>query len=149
MTTQLIQIIEFVLGGIVSLGVLAGGIGYLVSQFSKGKGDEKKDDLETQNELTLYLKNQVEGYKEIADKQNKKIADMDKELTTFKALIEEKDKTIAKYLEILQNRNPDLEKSLKEISASMSDIKVFMQHVDTHLEKSSKDMKITGTVTQQ
>ncbi len=149
------QIAEIVIGSLAGLGLLAGGIGYLKSQYVEGKTGEKKSDLETQNELTTYLKNQIETYKDIIKKQaedntennkvqNEKFAKMNTDITTMKAVIDEKDKTIAKYLEILQNRNPDLEVSLKEISASMTDIKTFMKHIDSHLEK---ELKITGTVT--
>ncbi len=152
------QIVGFILGGIASIGILAGGIGYSIQLFMQGRKGDKKTDLETQNELTDYLKNQVEVYKGMANDyqvkyvesnktHSKELAEMRTEISTFKAVINEKDQTIAKYLQILQNRNPDLEDTLKGIAETLSGINKFMQHIDTHLEKSTGDnMKISGTI---
>lgn len=147
--TNSYTILEVALGSLLSLGALAGGLGYLYSQYSKGKKGESKDEIDTQNSLTKYLKTQIETYKQIAKEQDEKISNMGKEISAFRAVIEEKDKTINKYLEILQNRNPELEDTLKGIAESLVGIRGFMEHIDTHLEKSSKEMKIVGTVTQK
>ncbi len=144
MKSSTIQLAIEIIGAI---GVFSMGIGYIYTQFIVGKHSRVKDDLQTENDLTTYLKNQVNGYKEIAETQNKKIAEMDKEMSTFKAIIAEKDKTIEKYLEILQGRNPELEDILKDIAASMTDIKSFMKHIDTHLENSGTTIETKTTTT--
>lgn len=124
--------------------VIVGGLGYGISAFLKGGLRGKTDTLESENALTTYLKNQIETYKGIVDEFNKKLTDMGKEMSAMKAVIDEKDKTIQKYLDILQNRNPELDKFIAEMSGTMKDIKNFMVKVNDHMEQ---DLQITGTLT--
>ncbi len=142
MTTEYIQII-------VGTGVIAVGLGYIGSQFWRGKSSSRKDELEAETTLTEYLKNQIDGFKGMVDDQNIKIVDMGKEIAGLRATIEEKDKTIQRYLEILQNRNPELEKFMSDISGTMKLIEGFMEKINEHMTKQDHDLKIEATVSKQ
>lgn len=164
---SILQIIQYALGTIASLGILSLAVGYLYAQFSRGKSERGKSEIENENTLVVYLKNQIGGFKEIIENQDKKIVELGKEIASFRAVIEEKDKTITKYLEILQNRNPALENFIdkvgktadnaeafmkenrensKQVSDILLEIKKFMEGVNLHLEQ---DMEIKGTITAQ
>lgn len=147
MNSQIIQIIET--GGLIILG-----FGYVYAQFFKGKNARAKEDLETENSLTTYLKNQINGFKEIVEEQNKKIIELGKEVASLRAVIEEKDNTIQKYLDILQNRNPELEVFMQESKVFhqgqtqvLEKIGRFMETINKHLEKQSEDIEVLTTVT--
>lgn len=163
-----ITTIQISIGIIISLGVLAFGFGYVYSQFKKGKNDRTKTDLETENSLTTYLKNQVEGFKQIAKEQDQKIADLGKEISAMRAVLDEKDKTIDKYLAILQNRNPELEQFMVKVSRTsdmaeeyitnaksynqqqteiLNEIRNSMRNINVHMETQNKEMKIEGKIT--
>lgn len=143
-----------IIGGIGSLGILALGIGYLWSQFIRGKKSGSKENIDAENTLVTYLKNQVEGFAKIVKEQDIKFVALGKEIAALKATIDEKDKTIEKYLGILQNRNPELDTFIKESRIRqehtleiMTQIKDCMVNINTHMQKHEKDLKIEATVT--
>lgn len=136
-----IQAIAEIIGAI---GALAAAIGYLVSQYTKGKKDGRDENIKAQTDLMTNLQAQIGGYQKVLEDNNRKLIDMDKQNATFKAIIEEKDKTIEKYLKILENRSPELENTLKALLGTMNKIEDFMH---THIEGAGKDMKIEGTIT--
>lgn len=129
---------------------VAGLVGYTLAQFWNSKKDKRKDDIETENTLTTYLKNQIEGFKNIAKEQDTKIQTMDKQLAEFKAVIGEKDKTIERYLQILQNRNPELENFIKQSTEyQKSSTQAFgaITKVLTEMsENLQKDLTIKATI---
>lgn len=165
MSTDILSITEVTVGLLGGVGVLALGLGYIYSQFSKGKNGQTKEQLETENSLTTYLKNQVSGFKEIIDNQNVKITELGKEMAGLRATLDEKDKTIDKYLAILQNRNPELENFISsmtknaaqydtfmkdsaafqgELMGVMKGLTSFMEKINTHMEQ---DLTIKSTIT--
>ncbi len=149
---------------VASAAIIIGGGAYAVSLFFSSKKTAVKDDLETQNDLTLYLKNQIETYKEMIreydqkmEERNKefdkKYNELGKELAALKATSDEKDKTIAKYLEVLQNRNPELDQFIKDSRAKwdqqiniISQVLQFMKNINEHMNKQNQDLKIEATV---
>lgn len=138
---------------IIGVGIIALGFGYVTSQFLVGRKGRTKDDIETENTLTTYLKNQIEGFKEIVEKQNNRIAGAEKEISALRATLGEKDKIISRYLEILQNRNPEIDTFIKESKVRqeqqmgiMNEIKVFMKNINDHMVQQNKDLKIEATV---
>lgn len=163
------ELLQKILEVVIALGIAAFGFGYLYSQFFQGKNNQTKESIDTENSLTTYLKNQIEGFKDIVAAQDKKINEMGKEIAAMRAVSEEKDKTITKYLEILQNRNPEMDAFIKKVTLAsdaqaefrkqaaeksdiqmniLKEIQTFMESINNHMEKSSKDLKIEATVTQ-
>lgn len=135
------------------IGATALVIGYASAAFFKGRNSRKKEDLDTENSLTTYLQNQVKGYQKMVDDMKKDIAEMGKEISALRATIEEKDRANKQYLEILQNRNPELEQFMKESSARgveglkiLQGITGFMESINTHMQQQNKDMTISATI---
>ena len=90
------QAIQSVLPLIIAVGAISLGLGYIVSQFFRGKNDRTKTDIDIENSLNTYLKNQISGFQLVIDEQNKKLETLQKEVSAMHAVIEEKDKTIDK-----------------------------------------------------
>ena len=157
MNIDAIKNIAEIIGSVIAgIGLLSAGIGYCYSQFKTGKSAATKDSLESQNELTQYLRDQIDGYKEIAKEQNSKISNMEKQIASMQAIISEKDSTIKKYLDILQNRNPELDQFMQESRQKWQDQLNFisqildaMKNINEHMDVQKKDIKIQATVTQK
>lgn len=129
-----LQILQ-VLAAISTGGLIFLTIGYFAAQFFQGGRNRNKDDIETENSLNTYLKNQVAGFKEIVEIQNKKIVELGEKIAELSGAMNEKDKTIAKYLEILQNRNPELLTVLKEIKDFMGQLHTAVKTIDERSEQ--------------
>ncbi len=108
------EILLFILGSIVSLGVLAGGIGYLISKFRSGSKEEKAAILSSAETLAKFWEDQATGYKSMMaekDKSNdEKFLKLTTELGEIRGQLLEKDKQVKQYLDILQNRDPETKK---------------------------------------
>lgn len=137
------------------LGILAGGIGYLVSIFRKSNKQENVEVVTTANQLTEFWKDQIQGFKVMVEDQNKKIQDLSNELNLVKGQLMEKDKQIKTYLEILQNRNPEMEEFMKYMVQSVKDqgeshkqiVDVLKEIHDFARLEHERDFNITATVT--
>lgn len=150
--TNIAEIFGAVVGGI---GAISAGIGYCYSQFNTGNTAATKDSLESQNELTQYMKDQIDGYKSMVEGQNVKITDMGKKLATMEALLAAKDKTIKEYMDIITNRNPELDQYMKESRQKWEDQKNIisqildaMKNINAHMDKHRKDIRIDATINQ-
>lgn len=169
-----IQIIEFALGAFAALGIFAFGAGYLVSQFGKGKKEEKNDIVSSADQLTQFWKEQAEGYKVMMaekDRSNdEKIQKLTREVGELRGQLTSTQEQNKKLEAIFQNRNPEMEAFMKTILAVadqsqkfMADNKIFQQdqhnvmveirdfmgHINEHLESVDKDLKIETTVSKQ
>lgn len=100
-------------GQLVVFIVVIGGILATVLYFrainARAKTTSRKDELDSENTLTTYLTNQINGFKKIVDDQNKSITDMGKELAALTAVVGEKDKQIKNLQATLNLRNPEME----------------------------------------
>ncbi len=148
---------------ILLVGTVATGIGYGTALIFKGRSMRSKEELDNENSLNTYLKNQIGGFKEIIEGQNAKITELGNAMAAMKAVIEEKDKTIEKYLAILQNRNPELENFMQKMNTTLSTISQYMERntmlmgnthelmkeVEKHMKQEGGDLKIEATVTKQ
>lgn len=152
-----------------TIGIIVMGLGYLYSQFFKGKNDRTKEDIETENALVTYLTNQNKGFEKVVKEQDEKINSLGREMSamqatilekdkTMQAALLEKDKTIEKYLALIENRNPEMENFMVRLTkyadnadtfmsgqvGIMEEIKTFMQSINTHLEK---EFTVKSTIT--
>lgn len=154
---QTTNTILYVVGAIGSVGLLAGGIGYLINQFRTGG-----------TSLSAFYKEQAEGYKvmltekenqwQLKDKAwNEKFQEISKEVGQIKGQLLEKEKQAQQYLEILQNRDPEMKKFMEiMISAATNQTTVNTEivrvlgeiHNMTSLEH-ERDFKVTATVSKQ
>ena len=120
MNPQLTQISTIIIGSIISLGILAAGFGYFFAQWKRG-GNEYNTNLI--NNLKDLLKSEQEKNVELLKEKQElfitlqaQIAVLQKETAELRGTVLGQTKMIDQYKELLTNRNPELEKTLKEIS---------------------------------
>jgi hypothetical protein len=120
-----------------------GAIAFAIGQFNLSRKSTKANDIESENSAMSLLQRQVATFKDTIKELTAKVETMGKEISALQAvnLVIEKDKE--KYLAILQNRNPEFEKFMGDISGTMVDIKNFMKQINDHMEK---EIVVTSTV---
>lgn len=159
------QISIIVIGSIGSLGLLAFGAGYLMSQFGKGSRDDKTSIMESAEKLTTFWKDQAEGYKVMmAEKDNKNqglINDLTRQVGELRGQLNEKQASYDKLEKVLQGRGPEQEKFMATMLSVAEQAQSFMttqqkfsesmgklmEQIDTHLK--SQDLKVVSTITKQ
>ena len=124
MNTQVEQVATIVIGSLVSLGVLALGFGYLFGQWKRGGNEYNtslvnnlKDLLKSEQEKNAIL---LKEKQELFVTLQAQITQNQQELAKLQGTVGAQTKMIEQYKELLTNRNPDLEKTLKEISTPPS-----------------------------
>lgn len=81
----------------------------LVDKFFNGAGKIRKEVIETYKERNEQLEGQLKGLQE-------QITQHSKEIAKLSGILEEKDKVILSLNQTIQNRNPELEKTLRSIN---------------------------------
>ncbi len=108
------------------LGVFMGGvaaIGYAFGQFRHGQSDRRKDDVGEKKDAFGLLQEQVDSLAALCDKQKTQI-------TILQTQAEEREKKAKEYIEIFQNRNPEMV--------------AFMTYMTSTAKTSESYMKDTG-----
>jgi len=130
-----------VISSLIGLGILAGGMGYLISSF-RGGG----------NKLTSFWKEQADGYKlmmvekdRVNDEKfqvlHKEIGELNGRLNAEQALNERLEK-------IFQNRNPEMDSFMKGMVDSMGQIGRVLSEIHTMTKaEHERDFQISATVT--
>ena len=138
------ELVQLMLG----LGVILGGAGYGFGQFFSGrkrvkeeKTQEEKGVLDLLNERNKVLEGLIKAHEE-------DITQLRNELDTMKAVVQEKDSKIKDYMTILQNRSPELNEFMKDLtvvarnsqdymlstSKILIEIKDFMGKINQHFD---------------
>jgi|GEM_PF-6574254 len=128
------DLIKLIAEIVIGLGVFAGGIGYLVSIFKKGTAtikEQSENVVATSDQLTQFWKDQVEGFKQMVAAQDLKLQMLTNDLNKMKGQMEEKEKQNKSYLEILQNRNPEMEQFMKTMLIYQKDSMTLFEQM-TH-----------------
>ena len=121
------------INAVLAIGVLCFGVGYAVERFFSGKR-KRDDELDKQRtDLIETLTAQLDGQKEINATLKEQIAELQKqhqsiaeEVHHLKGLNEANEKKIQEYLQIISYRNPDLDKTLANISSVVKEVVPFM-----------------------
>ncbi len=143
------------------IGILSGGIGYLISTFRKGSAEQKSDVISSSEQLSSFWKEQADGYKLMMAEKDRVYTDKLEKLTVevgqIRGQLIEKEKQSAIYLEILQNRDPETKKfmelmiqAVKDQAESHSGIMKTLSEVHTMASmQHERDFKVTATVSKQ
>jgi chromosome segregation ATPase len=110
------------LNAILAFGVVLAGLGYLINQFMSGRRKSNQ-------ELIEDLTKQMQAQKEVIDSMQSQIINMTAEINHLKGLNEANEKKIQEYLQIITNRNPDLDKTLTAITGVIQDVLPFMKEM--------------------
>ena len=136
------------LQAVIAFGVIVAGAGYVFSQFKKGRNQQSQDDLVNQNQTFDLMRKQVDALQLLAEDNEKKIDDLSRQVGLLQIEIEKRDKIITDYLNILQNRNPELEEFMKNMSRIGNEWERYMQESTKTLSQVRLDIaKITPVPT--
>lgn len=120
----------FILEVLAGFGAIIAGIGYAYGQFKKGSNQGVRDVVDQNQKTLTLLENQVESLQAIATNGVKQINELQQRVSTLEGVIAEKDKEIAQYLKIFQDRNPEMTKFMEEITAISKRANGWMTEVD-------------------
>lgn len=163
MNMNAIDIILSAVGGFISLGILAAGFGYAYAQFKRGTNQQQTDAVESETQLTKYWKDQVDGFKVMVTELNRRVEVLSGELNQLKGQLVEKEKQNREYLAILQDRDPQTQTFMsdmtqfvkdqavfqKDVHQTMVDIHAFMNSILPYFEMVGKDLTIEATVSKK
>lgn len=129
---QYLQIFLIVFGALGGVGIFAGGIGYLRSQYRKGGKEEKSEILTSSNEIVNFWKTTAENYQTIlATKEtawNEKFQDLTKQVGELRGQLTAEKNQNERLEKIFQNRDPETQEFMKYM------IKASANHDESHKE---------------
>lgn len=144
-----------------SLGLLAGGVGYLMSQFRSGSKRQNNEIVNSSTEIINFYKTENESLKAIMlekDKSNDaKFQQLTSEIGEIRGQLIEKEKQNKQYLDILQNRDPDTQQFQELLIKSCNDqgdinkqVVAILQEIHKFaIAEHERDFTITSTVTKE
>lgn len=128
----------------ITAGLICSGLGYVAAQFFKGKKDASEQAVSSAQTLLDFWKDQAEGYKammEAKDKaSNEKFESLMREIGELNGKLKAAEDQNKRFEEIFQNRNPELDNTLKEILT-------FMKKINEHMATANKGFKVESTIT--
>lgn len=152
------QIALFILGSIASLGIIAGGIGYLINTFRKGSKIERSDILSSAEQLAKFWQEQAQGYKTMMEekdaKYTEKINTLTREVGELKGQLNAETNQKKEYLAILQNRDPETKKFYEYVMKAIENqetvnsemIRVLKEIHTMTTEERNREMHVEGTI---
>lgn len=154
------QALLWVLGSLGSLGVLLGGMGYLVSKWKGGTKEEEaesKDLISSNDQIKEFYKNQNEDLKKIISEQNGKIETLTREVGEVRGQLTAQSKQAAEYLAILQGKDDGTKKFMELMVQAVKDqaenqkemIRVLGEIHAMAQAEHDRDFKIESVVTKQ
>lgn len=95
------------------------GLGYLVGNFQRGKLERQKDETTVKQSVFDLLQKEVTELEDMVAKD-------EKEMAVMKIQIEEKERKVREFMEILQNRNPEIVNYMATSYSYMKDSSLYM-----------------------
>ncbi len=112
-TRDIVEILLVTMGGIAA-------VGYAFGQFRRGQNDRRKDDVEGKKDAFGLLQEQVDSLEELCDKQKTQI-------TVLQTQAEERERKAKEYIEIFQNRNPEMLAFMNYVTATAKSSEAYMK----------------------
>lgn len=114
------DVIELVLSIGGAIGLLAVGLGYAFGQFRQGQSNRRKDDVDSKKNVLDLLQEQVDSLETLCQKQQE-------EIIILRTQSEEREKKAKEYIEIFQNRNPEMITFMKYLTETATASNVYMK----------------------
>lgn len=155
------EIILFIIASIAALGILAGGIGYVISSFKKGGRQERSDVISSAETFAKFWQEQAEGYKSMMESKDIKYTDqinaLSREVGELKGQLNAETQQKKEYLDILQNRDPETKKFMEfMVQATTTQAAINQEIIETlkeiHkmvLEERKKELHLDATLTKK
>jgi hypothetical protein len=136
-----------ILGSLASLGIVSGGLGYLIGQFRTGTKKAYSDS----SEIITFYKTENQSLKDIMSEKDKsndsKFQQLTSEIGEIRGQLIEKEKQNKQYLDILQNRDPDTQKFQTAMVDGMAKFATILGEIHTlAIEEHNRDLSITSIV---
>jgi hypothetical protein len=159
MNNQTLQVILTIVGAIGSVGILAGGFGFLFSKFRKGTMEEKTDIMSSADQLTNFWKEQITGFKDVIKELREKLEIQTKEFNTqlqvmgnelgqVRGQLEAEARQKKEYLAILENRDPATKQFMEYMVKSMENQDKMLQEIFKYAKlEHDRDFKVEAIVT--
>ena len=123
---------------IVSISGLFAGIGY----YKQGKNEAKSSDVDSANSTVRLYKDRADAFEKDLKELHREIDALKKDFTfreeSYKKTIDQQEQLIKTYAAILQNRNPELENTLKSINDFLKEIRDSGLHNSKILDTQAK-----------
>lgn len=132
-------------GAILSLGALAFGFGYLISQFKDGRNKKGTDDLNNENTLLTFLKEQNAGYSDAVKDLQGQIAELNSKIAVLTATITERDKQLADYKAIFTGTDSNTKAFQITMLQSVKDRENFQEKTAEILESIVERLEVLST----
>lgn len=116
-TRDYIELILAVLGGI---GILLAAAGYGLGKYREGQNSRRKDDIENKRSSFELLQDQVDALEVMVGKQKE-------DIIILQTQNSEKDKKIKEYMELIQNRNPEMNQFIKYLTETANASNRYMK----------------------
>lgn len=134
------EILTAIAEGIGALGLVIFG----VAQWGNGRNSANVETVQTYKEL---LEAREKKYQEKQDEMQAQINTQASQIGEFKGLLAGKDQQISDYRKILENRSPELENALKEMTKFMKQVDGRLTDIAEHIKKPVvAESKTTTTV---
>ena len=149
------HIIITIITSIGSLGILAGGMGYLINTFRKGSKIEKTEVMTTSQEVINFWKSQAENYQTILDKKesewNTKFQELTRQIGEIQGQLSAEKAQNERLEKIFQNRDPDHQKFMESVMKALSNQEVVNKEIVRVLSEihgmALKGNKVENTIT--
>ena len=119
-----------------AVGIVAAGLGYAADRFFTGRKQHHSEVDDAQEKLIKTLTDQLQAQQQINDSLTGQIHELQTQLTALTAEVnrlkgvdEANGKKIQEYLQIITNRNPDLDKTLATIAGLVAEVVPFMKEM--------------------
>lgn len=170
---QIQNILEITGVGIAAVAALGGivvVVAYFISSYSQGSRQQKTEVLASADQLTVFWKDQVSGFKDMVAAQTEKIRMLSVEIGELRGQLNAEKKQNEEFKAIFQGRNPEMDGFMKTMLGvseqtqkfmadnvqfqkdqheNMVQIKNFMELINRQMSKPDKDLEIKATVTKK
>lgn len=113
---------------IFNLIIAAGVIAFAVGQFRNGKNTAATSTI-------ALLQNQVSAFEKETNRLRDEVRDQGKHIARLEGEGKTKDAEIERYRKIFENRDPDLQNTLKTLAEFMNALRPVMEKMNSHLDK--------------
>jgi DNA primase large subunit len=122
------EYLQFVVDAVLAIGVIA----FAIAQWRNGKSQLGNDTIQTYKEL---LEATEKKYAARQEKMQEQLNDQATRLGEMKGILSTKDEQIKLLREVLENRNPELEKILNQVLKFMVEVDKRLSEISEHQKK--------------
>lgn len=148
------NILLYILGSLASIGLTAGGLGYLISQFRGGTKRANTEIASSSTEIITFYKTENESLKMIMKEKDQSNDDKFQKLTSeigeIRGQLIEKEKQNKQYLDIINNRGPETEQFQTAMLDGLSKLATVIGEIHTlAIQEHERELSITSTITKE